>query len=739
MTDLINIPKNRSNYIIFTTEYSKVLPVSGGIGTTRYRLKSKFSDKISVIMLHNYIVEDKDILSRDGLFLSKDFMSQKEYMSLPLEDQALKIVQILLENGIKIDAIDYQELRGIGARIAIAKKIGLIPQNITTMCRAFSSLFHLEYISNKWAGLEENRLIQLERIALEQSDITIFTSNYLANKYKDYGIKLKNILIEPELRSPIPNYDYEKYQAIENIIFFGRRQKFKGFDFFLNLVENIIKDKTIRKVNFIIIGARLDVEKEVNNKCDELSKLVNIQEKVLNQSEVVDFIEKNKYNSLFILPYKADNFPIALLEVIENRALFLTSDLGGIPEMIPETNKKDISLELNINLWMQKIKEILDGNTDFLFLKNYNTFIEKYNREQVERMNCGYKTHIQEQKLVHNQENNDFSIVITNYNGKEFMLNDLFNGISNQTLLPKEIIIVDDKSSEDYYSILQITLEKYPIVKNITRIIRNEENVYQDESINIGIDAVKTKYVLINDNDNIPFKTSYEIFYHSILTSNYDALSSYCDTFREVFEEGRAPEGTIRYFGSIISTLATGNNELGDTNTIYKTEVIRKLRWGDVKVRAGKNDIYSIFKLIVNGYTHAVIPMSLYHYRSSASSMTYYTNNFLGDYRLLDLLLKLNDKFSQSRLLFYIYYSRNIGETFNKDLEDIRKYLDSREKYIIELESSIANKSERSIEKETQINEVLSQAPSPTNFFYKFIMKVNRKFKRILKVGFHNH
>ena len=85
------------------------------------------------------------------------------------------------------------------------------------------------------------------------------------------------------------------------------------------------------------------------------------------------------------------------------------------------------------------------------------------------------------------------SIVILNYNGKEFLEN-CINSIKSETEKKYEIIVVDNASPDNSG---HESAKKYPDCK----FILNEKNVGVPEGLNIGIRNSSGEFIILMNND----------------------------------------------------------------------------------------------------------------------------------------------------------------------------------------------------------------------------------------------
>ncbi len=98
----------------------------------------------------------------------------------------------------------------------------------------------------------------------------------------------------------------------------------------------------------------------------------------------------------------------------------------------------------------------------------------------------------------------DLSIIIVNYNVKEFLQN-LIHSVEKATLnLTKEIIIVDNASDDGSVDFIK---EKFPNVK----LIANQKNLGFGKANNIGLKLVTGDYILLINPDTLVAEDTFEI------------------------------------------------------------------------------------------------------------------------------------------------------------------------------------------------------------------------------------
>ena len=92
----------------------------------------------------------------------------------------------------------------------------------------------------------------------------------------------------------------------------------------------------------------------------------------------------------------------------------------------------------------------------------------------------------------------EISVYITSYNQKEY-LKEAIDSVLNQTLLPFEIIIVDDASTDGSQELIKEYISKYP---NLIRSHFNSVNLGITKSRNKALELVKGNYITGLDGDD---------------------------------------------------------------------------------------------------------------------------------------------------------------------------------------------------------------------------------------------
>lgn len=95
----------------------------------------------------------------------------------------------------------------------------------------------------------------------------------------------------------------------------------------------------------------------------------------------------------------------------------------------------------------------------------------------------------------------DVTVVIPNYNRTQLLLRAL-TSVTEQTVLPEEVIVVDDCSLPEYSSIIASIVDSFSEVLNI-RLLVNERNRGANYARNRGLFAASAKYTAFLDSDDL--------------------------------------------------------------------------------------------------------------------------------------------------------------------------------------------------------------------------------------------
>ena len=283
-------------------------------------------------------------------------------------------------------------------------------ENLDTVCKRLSSLIpNTQYpiIANDWLPLE-----MASRTGIKNILVYIAHGNYeyyynLAENYEKsidiyFGVsefitqKLRALLpanknnvhkltigVEVEISKPIL-----QVSDILKIVFVGRLTKEKGF-LDLSLINHALGEYN-QKVQWLICGDQELVKQNIfPYNFEFMGKLAN--------DEVIEVL---KSGDIFILPSRAEGFPVSLLEAMKCNLIPLITNLeSGIPEIIIEGfNGYLLNLD-DINGYANRLIYFINNKGDLIKIKG-NVYESIYNKFTIDEQKLSFEIGIKSSKVA---------------------------------------------------------------------------------------------------------------------------------------------------------------------------------------------------------------------------------------------------------------------------------------------------------------------------------------------------
>ncbi len=117
--------------------------------------------------------------------------------------------------------------------------------------------------------------------------------------------------------------------------------------------------------------------------------------------------------------------------------------------------------------------------------------------------------------------NTDISVVMTTYNGSAFLREQL-ESILNQTVLPREIVIVDDLSTDSTFDIIKEYADANPII----RYARNDSRVGAHQNFRKAFALASCPLIAPSDQDDIWHENHLKVMLDILVKQNVDFVYS---------------------------------------------------------------------------------------------------------------------------------------------------------------------------------------------------------------------
>jgi len=237
------------------------------------------------------------------------------------------------------------------------------------------------------------------------------------------------------------------------------------------------------------------------------------------------------------------------------------------------------------------------------------------------------------------------SVISANYNNGPY-LKDFFEAFINSSAHPKELIFIDDGSSDDSLKIADTYKAKIPYLK----IIRLETNQGFANALNAGIDVASADFILRTDPDDCISRDFLEIQYNRAKEKNLDIIGCNLSIFRS--SDGKVMgTSNIPLDHAIISKrIRSGGHGVLHTTVLIKRELFKDNRYIQENVPAEDYDIFARFLRAGARFGNSKEALVNYrvHDRSITSQLPYST--IKKTYNLRDSIFGSNTFFMTPRL-----------------------------------------------------------------------------------------
>lgn len=271
--------------------------------------------------------------------------------------------------------------------------------------------------------------------------------------------------------------------------------------------------------------------------------------------------------------------------------------------------------------------------------------------------------------------NDSISVVIATYNGSDFIKYQI-ESILNGTIIPFEIIIVDDNSKDN-------TLE---IIKGFScsniKIFRNSENIGPHETFKRAIKLATGKYIAPCDQDDIWESNHLELLYDIIKDDKYDLVFG---QDRIMYEDGEIKNQTLRFNG--IEKIIFGNNIPGHLQMfsqkckeVYEIAPSVTFDWGTVLYAAANKGINSIDAIICTWRRHKNVVTTAYTKKYNKYGILSKGKYYKTFYTMFQLLKGIKSKEIERTMHnnFLILDKYTVGNKMLNDYAKVCKYLSTQ-------------------------------------------------------------
>ena len=207
------------------------------------------------------------------------------------------------------------------------------------------------------------------------------------------------------------------------------------------------------------------------------------------------------------------------------------------------------------------------------------------------------------------------SVIIANFNSQNY-ISDAIESILNQTFKDFELILVDDKSTDESLSIMKKFVKSDSRIKLI-ELSENHGVTYARQS---GLTSSKGKYIAILDSDDTSSPTRLEE--QSICLNLNDNIVLVASDYSVIDENGKIKNQhkKVQKNDASIKWYMTFGNCFAHSTIMFRSDTAKELGGYDLNIKRGL-DMELSSKLLTRGKAF-VIPKPLTQWRTYSKSMT---------------------------------------------------------------------------------------------------------------------
>lgn len=661
-----------SDLLLVTTEDASIRP-TGGIGTYTSNIKA-IDSKVSVLFC------DIDLpisAAKDGrTFLPRMFgeQSSKEcfFDGLGLLE-SLYCVLFLLPN---LAIVEIQDYKSIGFRIVQAKRTGCLPAWLKVRIFMHGSIDYVKYGAQDEGAMNYTPYEAAQAIRdcylFKHADECYAPSSYLGRQLlqEEFGYEPANLSITrlPFDLDLVRDTGHIAYRKIKRIVFVGKYNQLKGWPDFVAAIEALGESEKLRDIDEIVSLGPLAPSKEDRVR---LAKYAAYKDMHLTHAQLIEFTQTHVADSLFVVPSRGENYPFVILEQLLMGTLLVAYNTGGAIEVVDDAaHVAHFFSAPNPTALQRKMAELLATEP-----VDYEAVLNR-SRQRIRQRQCDInawwsRSDRQETgrtwPTLDTERACDLTVVVPVYNTDFALLGELLRSVSASRLLPKEVILVDDGSREDY----AVQLHEQAVEalgEGMPLRIHRQHNRGLAGARNAGLGLSRSEFTFFIDSDDVLLRNTLE---RAVTALRADpsllAATGFAIHFTHIDDLKNGAEALREgWFWKALGVpearaLSLLENQYITSNVMVRTQPIREFGGWDESDRAVWEDWAFYARLAWSGKRFSLIPSAGYLYRNTPASMSKTYNRYFGRRRLVRNTIGLTRL--DANVLYSLVNSSDVGGT----------------------------------------------------------------------------
>lgn len=265
----------------------------------------------------------------------------------------------------RYDLAFFNDTHGTGFYPLLSRRTGNPLLAETKMCVVTHSATQWIFDLNgePVTGVDNIRLLEMERRSIELADVVISPSSYLVRKYKGYGwlfpdnTQIRRYIL-PDAQRPL-QHDAAELHEVDELVFFGRLERRKGIDLFCSALDRLKYALDGKTVTFLgrdtFVNGSSTLEKVVVRSAGwpfEVRVMPNF-----DRENALNYLRGGR--RVAVMPSLEDNSPCAIQECLELGIPFIASSGSGGEELIAEESRARCCFAPTVTALAGKIEEVL--------------------------------------------------------------------------------------------------------------------------------------------------------------------------------------------------------------------------------------------------------------------------------------------------------------------------------------------------------------------------------------------
>lgn len=531
-----------------------------------------------------------------------------------------------LEAHDEFDVVHTCEWQGHCYYALLARRQGIaFAKTLFCMTTHGPSFWHRENNGDFIDRVDDLELDHIERKSVAWADILLAPSHYLLDWMTERGWTLParthvQQYVMPHLARLGSSAPFERSQAVEELVFFGRLEIRKGLVLFCNALDRLVQEPALRAAKVTFLGKVAEIsgvpaDAYLAQRAERWPWQVAL---ITDQDQAGVMRYLSEPGRLALIPSLADNLPNTVLECLAARIPFLAADAGGIPEMVHPDDTGETCFAPRPDAFAQRLVDALrQGVRPSRFAIDPKANEDQWIRWHAQLAPAAFERTPARPEML---EAPPLVSVCMPHRNRAHYLRDALESLRAQDYPNVEVVVVDD-GSDDPAALAYLDELATEFARKDWQIVR-QPNQYPGAARNNGVRRARGRWVFFMDDDNYAKPGELSRLVSAAAHSGADILTCFSD----VISHRRRPESEAEVDGRWLCLgpavgVGAFRNAFGDTNSLMRREVFEAVGGFHEKYGVGYEDWELFARACLDGYQMEVVPEALFYYRTSGEGV----------------------------------------------------------------------------------------------------------------------